>query len=69
MYDSQTTDYGYVTGGTGETFMGAKSFNSGETANTIAHEEYHHESYKDTGKYGSEDYAHLIGSTCAEHVH
>lgn len=56
-FDSNTPHYGYTYTNTREVWYGSASFNSGELANTMAHEERHNQGY-------GESNATLWGNTC-----
>ena len=66
-YDASTTDYGYMYTGGSETYLGGSAFNAGELANTIAHEESHHEGYEDLSNGGAND-AYRVGDGCAGYI-
>ena len=63
-YDSNTTSYGYMYTDQSQTYLGSAAFNPGELANTIAHEESHHQGYEDL-QDGSANDAYAMGDGCA----
>ena len=65
VHDSTTTDYGYMYTGKDSTWLGDSAFDPGELANTIAHEESHHQGYEDL-QDGSGNDAYALGDKCAQ---